>query len=69
MSKVKLEIEALHLFQLEDINRSDFDFWVELRQQFLLPDTTFTQELDLRGISLSTIGDYDYEPICYLHFV
>ena len=61
MSKVKLEIEALHLFQLKDINLEDFDFWVELRQHFLLPDSPFTQEMDLRGMSA-------IETIRYLRF-
>jgi len=49
MIKVKLEIDALYLFELKDVNRNDFDFWEQLRHHFLQPDTTFSQELDLRG--------------------
>lgn len=50
ISQIKYELEALKSFRLEDVNRREFDFWEELREECLLPDSVaFAHDHDLRG--------------------
>jgi hypothetical protein len=50
MMQTKYELDALHFYQLKNINPVEFEFWEQLRLQRLLPDSVvFAHDLDLKG--------------------
>ena len=49
-SGVKIEVDAMHPHQLENINPVEEEFWENLRQKCLLPDSVaFAHDADLKG--------------------
>ena len=60
-SEVKIEVDAMVAHQLHTINPSEEDFWENLRQKCLLPDSVaFAHDVDLKGMSFAKCMKFEF---------